>query len=47
MARASHLSRPALYARLSRVQAVLGVDLEDAESNLSLHVALLVSDLLR
>ncbi len=45
LARASHLSRPALYARLARIQDVLGVDLEDAESNLSLHVALLVSDL--
>lgn len=45
LSRASHLSRPALYARLARIQDVLGVDLEDAESNLSLHVALLVSDL--
>ena len=47
MARASHLSRPALCARLSRIQDVLGVDPQDAESNLSLHVALLVSDLRR
>ena len=45
LSRTSHLSRPALYARLARIQDVLGVDLEDAESNLSLHVALLVSDL--
>lgn len=45
MARSGHLSRPALYARLAKIQDVLGVDLEDAESNLSLHVALLVSDL--
>lgn len=45
MARSGHLSRPALYARLAKIEDVLGVDLEDAESNLSLHVALLVSDL--
>jgi purine catabolism regulator len=45
MARTGHLSRPALYARLARIEAVLGVDLEDAESNLSLHAALLVHEL--
>jgi purine catabolism regulator len=45
MARARHLSRPALYARLARVEEVLGVDLDDSESNLSLHVALILDDL--
>lgn len=45
MSRAGHLSRPALYARLAKIEDVLGADLEDAESNLSLHVALLVGDL--
>lgn len=47
LARSSHLSRPALYARLARIEEVLGVDLEDAESNVSLHVALLVAELRR
>lgn len=41
LARAGHLSRPALYARLSRLQEKLGVSLDDAESRASLHVALL------
>jgi purine catabolism regulator len=45
LARTSHLSRPALYGRLARIEEVLAVDLEDAESNVSLHVALLVDEL--
>ncbi|WP_129668525.1 PucR family transcriptional regulator [Phytoactinopolyspora endophytica] len=38
---AMHLSRPAFYERLARIERVLGVDLSDAESITSLHVALL------
>lgn len=44
LARARHLSRPALYARLSRIESLLGVRLDEAESALSLHVAVLVSE---
>jgi purine catabolism regulator len=46
-ARAQRLSRPALYARLDKIEAVLGVSLGDAESTLSLHVALLVGEVER
>lgn len=42
LARSSYLSRPTLYARLSRLEEMLAVDLDDAESRTSLHVALLV-----
>lgn len=42
LARSSYLSRPTLYARLSRLEQLLSVDLDDAESRTSLHVALLV-----
>ncbi|BBY84266.1 PucR family transcriptional regulator [Mycolicibacterium tokaiense] len=38
------LSRPTLYARLAALQRLLGVDLDDAESRTSLHVALLILD---
>ncbi|WP_152346949.1 PucR family transcriptional regulator [Brevibacterium sp. CFH 10365] len=41
MARAGHLSRPALYARITRLQDRLGVSLDDAESRTALHLALL------
>ncbi|MFI7480937.1 PucR family transcriptional regulator [Kocuria sp. M1R5S2] len=41
LARAGYLSRPALYARLARLQETLGVSLDDAESRTALHVALL------
>lgn len=41
VARAGHLSRQALYARLRRLEQVLGVSLDDPESRASLHVALL------
>ena len=44
---AAHLSRPSLYERLERIEAVLGVDLDDVETCLSLHVALLALDALR
>lgn len=46
-ARAQRLSRPALYARLARIESVLGVSLDEAESTLSLHVALLVTEVER
>lgn len=41
LARTGYLSRPALYARLARLQELLGVSLDDAESRAALHVALL------
>lgn len=41
LARTGFLSRPALYARLEKLQDKLGVSLDDAESRTSLHVALL------
>jgi purine catabolism regulator len=43
-AAAAHLSRTAYYQQLSRVEQVLGVSLDDPESMLSLHVALLAQD---
>jgi purine catabolism regulator len=42
LARTGYLSRPTLYARLARLEEILGVDLDDAESRTSLHVALLL-----
>lgn len=42
LARNGYLSRPTLYARLARLEELLGVDLDDAESRTSLHVALLL-----
>ncbi|MFD8591654.1 PucR family transcriptional regulator [Streptomyces sp. NPDC059637] len=44
---AAHLSRPSFYDRLRRVERVLGVDLDQVESCLSLHVALLALDAVR
>ncbi|HEV7651413.1 MAG TPA: PucR family transcriptional regulator [Actinophytocola sp.] len=44
-AAAAHMSRTAYYQQLARVEQVLGVSLEDPESVLSLHVALLVSEI--
>ncbi|MBT2586894.1 PucR family transcriptional regulator [Arthrobacter sp. ISL-95] len=41
MARSGYLSRPTLYARLAKLEELLGADLDDAESRTSLHVALL------
>jgi purine catabolism regulator len=40
-AKQAHLARPTMYERLRQIEDVLGVDLEPAESRLSLHVALL------
>ncbi|MBW8485985.1 PucR family transcriptional regulator [Actinomadura parmotrematis] len=40
-AQQAHLSRPAFYERLRRIERVLGADLDDVESCASLHVALL------
>jgi purine catabolism regulator len=42
---AAHMSRTAYYQQLARVEQVLGVSLDDPESVLSLHVALLVSEI--
>ncbi|KUI31529.1 PucR family transcriptional regulator [Mycobacterium sp. IS-1496] len=39
-----HMSRPALYKRLAGIARTLGVDLDDAESMTSLHVAVLILD---
>jgi PucR family transcriptional regulator, purine catabolism regulatory protein len=39
-----HMSRPSLYAKLARIERVLGVDLADGESATSLHVAMLILD---
>ncbi|MFG2304295.1 PucR family transcriptional regulator [Actinacidiphila glaucinigra] len=44
---AAHLSRPSFYDRLHRVERVLGIDLDQVESCLSLHVALLALDAVR
>lgn len=41
LARTGYLSRPALYARLAKLQDKLGVSLDDAESRTALHVAVL------
>jgi PucR family transcriptional regulator, purine catabolism regulatory protein len=41
-----HLSRPAFYDRLTRISQVLPADLDDVETCLSLHVALLAHDTL-
>jgi PucR family transcriptional regulator, purine catabolism regulatory protein len=40
-AKKAHLARPTMYSRIRQIEAVLGIDLEPAESRLSLHVALL------
>jgi purine catabolism regulator len=43
-AKNSHLARPTFYDRLNRIERVLGVSLDSAETRTSLHVALLASD---
>ena len=43
-ASAAHLSRPAYYKLLARIERLLDVSLDDPESMLSLHVALLAVD---
>lgn len=42
MARTGYLSRPTLYARLAKLEDLLSVDLDDAESRTSLHVAVIL-----
>lgn len=44
LAQRLHISRPSLYKRLARIERILGVDLDDAESMTSLAVALMVLD---
>ncbi|GLZ37056.1 PucR family transcriptional regulator [Actinokineospora sp. NBRC 105648] len=44
LARVLHLSRPAVYARLKRLSDVLDRDIADAETRLSLHLAVLAHD---
>ncbi|BBY18209.1 PucR family transcriptional regulator [Mycolicibacterium litorale] len=44
LAQRLHISRPALYKRLAAIGRTLGVDLDDAESMTSLHVAMLILD---
>ncbi|MFF5206556.1 PucR family transcriptional regulator [Streptosporangium sp. NPDC000396] len=46
-AQKAHLSRPAFYDRLRRLERVLETDLDDVESCLSLHVALLALESFR
>lgn len=45
VAREQFLSRPAVYARLARLEERLGVPLDDAQSRASLHVALLAREM--
>ena len=44
LARTSHRSRPALYAKLAQIESVLGVRLDDPSSQLSLGVAMMAHD---
>ncbi|WP_026425638.1 PucR family transcriptional regulator [Actinokineospora inagensis] len=44
LARTLHLSRPAVYARLTRLATTLTRDLTDPETRLSLHLAVLAYD---
>jgi PucR family transcriptional regulator, purine catabolism regulatory protein len=46
-AQKAHLSRPAFYDRLRRLERILETDLDDVESCLSLHVALLALESFR
>ncbi|MFI6790121.1 PucR family transcriptional regulator [Nonomuraea sp. NPDC050383] len=46
-AQKAHLSRPAFYDRLRRLERILDTDLDDVESCLSLHVALLALESFR
>jgi purine catabolism regulator len=41
LARVSHRSRPALYKKLEQIERILGVDLDNAASRMSLGVALM------
>jgi purine catabolism regulator len=42
LAKRLHMSRPTLYARLAAIERLLGVNLDDAESRTSLHVATMI-----
>jgi purine catabolism regulator len=46
-AQQAHLSRPAFYERLRRIERILNADLDDVESCASLHVALLALESVR
>ncbi|MBA0126594.1 PucR family transcriptional regulator [Haloechinothrix sp. YIM 98757] len=46
-AAALHLSRPAFYERLQRIERILGADLADPEVRTSLHLAVLASEATR
>ncbi|MFB4320490.1 PucR family transcriptional regulator [Actinomadura sp. 21ATH] len=46
-AAALHLSRPTFYARLAKIESVLGVRLDDPDVRVSLHVALVADELQR
>lgn len=43
----AHLSRAGLYERLARIESILGVDLDDPERRLSLHLALIALEEIR
>lgn len=45
MARSGYLSRPTLYSRLAKLEDLLAVNLDDAESRTSLHVAIILHKL--
>ena len=46
-AQALHIHRNTLLYRLQRVQEVAGLDLEDGDTRLTLHLALRAGDILR
>ena len=41
-----HMSRPAFYDRLSKIERLLGVDLDDPDVRVSLHVAVVADEML-
>lgn len=41
-----HMSRPAFYDRLTKIERLLGVDLDDADVRVSLHVAVVADEML-
>ncbi|WP_433593593.1 PucR family transcriptional regulator [Nocardia sp. CA-145437] len=45
LAKRLNISRPTLYDRLSRIERILDVDLDNGETRTSLHAALLIRDL--
>ncbi|MEC3914889.1 PucR family transcriptional regulator [Nocardia sp. CDC160] len=46
LAKRLNISRPTLYDRLSRIERILAIDLDNGETRTSLHTALLIRDLL-